>query len=55
MSYLIPIFIGQRGLLTLLKKLGFELEFDGLVDISYDSIECNLERTKQITRKCKKN
>lgn len=54
MSYLIPIFIGQRGLLTLLKKLGFELEFDGLVDISYDSIECNLERTKQALENVKR-
>ncbi len=48
MSYNIPLFIGQKGLLKTLKKLGFDL-FDDVIDTSYDDIECNLERTIKAT------
>jgi|TARA_A200000159_G_scaffold99445_1_gene92286 hypothetical protein len=46
MAFLIPIFIGQKGLIEVLQKLGFKLDFDGLIDLSYDKIDCHLTRTK---------
>lgn len=53
MSMQIPIFVGQCGLVKILRELGFEM-FDDIIDNSYDDIEDNLERMKAVSEEIKK-
>lgn len=48
MSFQIPIFFGQQGLVKHLRRLGFNM-FDDIIDNSYDEIENNLERMKVVS------
>lgn len=53
MSFQIPIFIGQSGLIKTLKTLGFKM-FDNVIDNSYDDIENNLERVQAVCEEIKR-
>lgn len=53
MSFQIPLFIGQPGLVELLRTLGFKM-FDNVIDNSYDNIENNLERTNAVCEEIKR-